>query len=86
MSNVIKYSKAQNVQITLGRDHEFVYLDIKDDGIGFDLSQPRKGIGLHNIMSRADVYNGIVNIESSPGNGCMVNIKIPKATAVTSIS
>jgi PAS domain S-box-containing protein len=82
MSNIIKYSKAQNVHVTLGRDTEFVYLDIKDDGVGFDVSQPRKGIGLHNIMSRADVYNGVVNIVSSPGNGCVVNIKIPKATAI----
>ena len=78
MSNIIKYSKAENVNIRLERQNNQVTLEIWDDGVGFELKQPRKGIGLHNIVSRADVYNGIVNIQSSPGNGCKISINFPK--------
>lgn len=43
---------------------------IKDDGNGFDTSEKRKGIGLKNIVSRADLFNGEVIINSQPAKGC----------------
>jgi two-component system sensor histidine kinase UhpB len=45
-------------------------LNIKDDGIGFDTTKKTGGIGLINIRTRASLFNGKVNIISSPGNGC----------------
>jgi signal transduction histidine kinase len=45
---------------------------IEDNGQGFDVKAKRKGIGLANIMSRAELYNGQAVIESSPGSGCTV--------------
>jgi len=32
---------------------------------------------LHNIASRSDVYNGVLDIQSSPGNGCRMQIRFP---------
>lgn len=77
MNNIIKYSKADEVLIVLDRNDQHLLLTIADNGIGFDLNMPRKGIGMHNISSRTDVYNGILEINSSPGNGCRINIKFP---------
>ncbi len=77
MSNIIKYSNAENVNIRLDRDDANITMLIVDDGIGFLTTQPRKGIGLHNIISRADLYNGIVDIQSSPGKGCSIHIRFP---------
>jgi len=82
MNNIIKYSNAENVSIRLGRNEECIDLSIVDDGIGFLLSQPRKGIGLHNIMSRAELYNGNVDIQSEPGKGCSILINFPQENAL----
>jgi PAS domain S-box-containing protein len=77
MNNIIKYSNAENVNIRLERNEENISLSIVDDGVGFITTQPRKGIGLHNIISRADVYNGVVDIQSTPGKGCKIYILFP---------
>lgn len=85
MNNIIKYSKANEVNIVLARNEENILLTIADDGVGFDVNSPRKGIGLHNIASRADVYNGILDIQSSPGNGCIMYIRFPSQSIPTAI-
>ena len=78
MSNVIKYSKAQNVQITLGRDHEFVYLDIKDDGIGFDLNKLKEStnsIGIQNCINRANLIHYDFIMESKINHGTTITLQ-----------
>ncbi len=77
MNNIIKHAKATHVNIELMRNNHMIYLKIADDGVGFDVNQQRKGIGIYNIISRSDLYNGIVDIQSSPGNGCGIYITIP---------
>jgi PAS domain S-box-containing protein len=77
MNNIIKHAKATNVIISLERDGGYVHLHVSDDGVGFDLHKQKKGIGLYNIMSRADLYNAATEIISSPGQGCNIDIKFP---------
>lgn len=76
-SNIIKYAEAKSVQILLNEAGGKVHLVIIDDGKGFDTKKKAKGIGLVNIMSRADAYNGKVSIISSPGNGCTLELQFP---------
>jgi signal transduction histidine kinase len=52
-------------------------LTINDNGVGFDMSQPVNGIGLSSIQERARFYNGEYKIESSKGNGCILNVSLP---------
>ena len=52
-------------------------LTISDDGIGFDTTEKRKGIGIKNIYSRVEVHNGSIRIISSAGHGCKLEIKFP---------
>lgn len=77
-NNIIKYADAKSVQIMINKANNIIHLVISDDGVGFDTSdKSTKGIGFLNIISRADVYNGKVNIVSSPGNGCTLEICFP---------
>jgi len=77
-NNIIKYAGAKSVQIMINEANNMIHLVISDDGVGFDTEgKSSKGIGLLNIISRADVYNGKVNIVSSPGNGCTLEIRFP---------
>jgi len=76
-NNILKHANASNITISLKDNNGFLYILIEDDGDGFDPSQKRNGIGLYNINDRVEAFNGTFHIDSSPGNGCRVKIKIP---------
>lgn len=76
MNNIIKHAQAKQVVIELYRE-EKIRLSIIDDGMGFDTSKKRIGIGLNNIQTRTELYAGKLEIQSSPGHGCKVKIEYP---------
>ena len=72
LNNILKHAEAKTVTISLSllKDKSFAQLEIIDDGKGFDTSQSKKGVGLRNIRSRAELFDGVVTISSQPGEGC----------------
>jgi PAS domain S-box-containing protein len=70
MNNILKYASASVIKVWLTQNHDNLTLLIEDNGEGFDVKAKRKGIGLANITSRAELYGGKAIIESSPGAGC----------------
>ena len=88
LNNIFKYAKATNIIINLKEAAGELELTIKDDGIGFDTSQKRNGVGLQNISERSALLNGKASINSKPGAGCELivtfNIKneVPDSTAL----
>lgn len=77
LKNIIKYSEATEVSIVLRNCKNNFCLTIKDNGVGFDTKQKKNGIGLTNIRNRVESYNGTLEIQSFPGEGCTVTAKIP---------
>jgi PAS domain S-box-containing protein len=77
LNNVLKHSQAKNVIIELSTTLGNTVLTVQDDGIGFDTTKARKGIGLRNIAHRAKFYNGSAEIISLPGKGSRLEVKIP---------
>jgi PAS domain S-box-containing protein len=78
-TNVLKHAAATNLVIELIVDCRAISLSITDNGKGFDFEKvkTKKGVGLHNIANRTELFNGRMNIVTSPGNGCKLNIIIP---------
>ena len=75
INNVIKHSKADEVNIQLFKtENEVIYM-VEDNGTGF-VSDKKEGIGLKNIKSRIDLIKGIVNFNSEK-TGALTTIKIP---------
>jgi len=74
LNNAIKHANATEVQIAIVQKHRQLLITIADDGNGFDTSQKSKGIGITNIISRAELFNGRVKIDSSPGKGCRTQV------------
>jgi two-component system, NarL family, sensor histidine kinase UhpB len=74
LNNILKHAQASVVVIELTKVKEQVRLRIRDDGKGFDPRTRRKGVGISNIISRAELYNGKVEIDSSPGKGCRLEV------------
>lgn len=77
VNNIIKYSRARNVQLHFEATGHEVQFTIADDGVGFDTRTNSAGIGFKNIASRIKLYGGSMQLNSSPGEGCTLEIKIP---------
>lgn len=77
INNIIRHSGARNVRINIMQNNIGVIFYTFDDGVGFDLRQVKMGMGLANIHSRAKLFNGVVDIITSPGKGCSVTILMP---------
>lgn len=79
LSNIVKHAEANNVIIILdNKSSDQVILRIEDDGKGFDPYIRRKGVGITNINSRAEVLNGKVEIDTAPGQGCRLKVVLGK--------
>jgi len=77
LSNIDKHARASKVVIVLSNDIKQIDMIILDNGIGFDIHQKRRGIGITNIFNRAESYNGTASIVSMPGKGCTLHVTIP---------
>lgn len=77
LTNTIKHAKASEIKIVLQTTKELIKLEVSDNGVGFDSTIKKAGIGLENIQNRIELYNGEVRITSSPGNGCKLQAVIP---------
>jgi PAS domain S-box-containing protein len=78
LRNIMKHAKATqiNIRITM-RDFSFLQMSIVDNGIGFDASAAKGGIGLANMKRRAQLFSGTFSISSTIGKGCGVLVEFP---------
>jgi len=76
LNNIVKYAQASEVIVEISGDKNSVVLLINDNGKGFDTSAQREGIGMINIRNRAELFNGKVTIDSAPGRGCSLKVKL----------
>jgi signal transduction histidine kinase len=71
--NVSKYAHAKNCTIKIIL-HNFLELNIIDDGEGFDVNHKKNGIGLINLNERVKSLKGHFKIESVKGKGTKINV------------
>jgi PAS domain S-box-containing protein len=74
LNNILTHAEPKNINISLQQSGKVVSLCLSDDGKGFDVQHKRMGIGITNIINRAEIFNGQVNIQSSPGKGCRLQV------------
>jgi PAS domain S-box-containing protein len=77
LNNIVKHAKATRVLIRLSIEGSNVVLTVSDNGVGFDTGKHRKGVGITNIISRAELFNGKVEIIAAPGEGCTLTVNVP---------
>jgi PAS domain S-box-containing protein len=82
VNNIVKYARASQVDIYITNDAGQISLLIADNGVGFDITQKSKGIGLRNIENRVKFYKGNVSIRSQKGKGCVLEVSIPMKKTV----
>jgi signal transduction histidine kinase len=74
---VLKHAGATRVTVTLTRLADQVHLRVTDNGQGFTPSRKHNGIGIANMITRAESLNGSLTILSAPGKGCELVVNIP---------
>ena len=79
INNIMKYSKATAIEITLMLVNKCIQLRVYDNGIGFDIKKVKRGIGLRNIKKRAELFSGHFSLKSAVGKGCEIVVEIPIA-------
>jgi PAS domain S-box-containing protein len=78
LTNVSRHAKASQVDISLAQVADDYVLKIRDNGLGFDISVKKMdSFGVVGMRERALMLDGTVTINSSPGNGTEINVRIP---------
>jgi len=81
--NIRKHARARKVKIFIEKNKDNIQIEVKDDGIGFDISvldsycEKDIGFGLLNIRERIDIVGGSFEIESNKNKGTKITLKAP---------
>lgn len=85
LTNIVKYANAANVYIHLHKENNEISLCIEDDGNGFDTVSVRtdRSYGLLGMKERVASIDGNLNIQSAPGKGTKLCIRVPLTQIVS---
>jgi signal transduction histidine kinase len=80
ITNVLRHAEAKNLKVEVTFTERDVSLAIRDDGKGFDPGEEQDGMhaGLQSIKQRASALSGSLAIASTIGQGCSVQITLPR--------
>ncbi|MEW4924382.1 7TM diverse intracellular signaling domain-containing protein [Algibacter sp. 2305UL17-15] len=74
VNNAFKYAEANNVLVSISENDSGIFVEIKDDGKGFDLQTIESGNGLNNMKKRAKDIGAVLEIESELHKGTSVKL------------
>jgi two-component system NarL family sensor kinase len=79
LQNILKHSKAKNIDVTFRYSDDQLMIAIADNGTGFDtaLIEKKDGLGLRNVVNRAALIGGKTTIQSTINEGTYITIISP---------
>ncbi len=83
VNNTLKHAKATEIIVTMRFEPDGFTLEIKDNGVGFDLAQKQQaatsysGVGLKSMFNRAKLIGADISINSESGKGTIILITLP---------
>ncbi|HET9656224.1 MAG TPA: sensor histidine kinase [Kineosporiaceae bacterium] len=78
LTNVRRHAHARRVSVTLLADEQGVRAEVGDDGVGFGPQAAGSGFGLAGIRGRVSEVGGRLDVDSSPGGGTRVTVRLPR--------
>jgi signal transduction histidine kinase len=79
LSNTVKHANASHVDLSIRAEHGEVVVDIRDDGVGFDVASPSEGFGLAGMRERVVLAGGTLSVESGKDAGTRICARFPLA-------
>lgn len=78
LTNVVKHARATRVEVNVEVADEFLHLEVRDDGVGFDSDHgATRGLGIKGIRERVDLLGGHFEVESEQGRQTVVRVTMP---------
>jgi signal transduction histidine kinase len=81
LTNAIKHANAREITVQLSQFPDQLLIMVEDDGSGFILTDALKHntarSGLKNLVERCSLVGAEIDIDSQPGHGCTITIKVP---------
>jgi signal transduction histidine kinase len=82
LRNVFTHARARTVVVRVGSDRERAYLDVHDDGVGFDRETTGSGVsaghfGLLGVEDLVAAARGSTRVSSAPGKGTDLHVEVP---------
>jgi len=76
-ANAVRHGGARQLAVSMTRQGGHVELAVRDEGAGFDPAAPHAGSGLAHIRDRVTEIGGTLGIDSAPGRGTAVTVRVP---------
>jgi len=76
-ANAVRHGNARQLTVSMTRQDGHIELAVRDTGTGFDPAAPHAGSGLAHIGDRAAELGGTVDIDSAPGRGAALTVRVP---------
>ena len=93
VGNAAAHAKVGEAAVTLGLEGGMIVAEIRDEGCGFELSDPGEapkeghaGVGLDGMRERAELAGGSLTVRTSPGEGTTVRAAVPQPEMATSLA
>jgi PAS domain S-box-containing protein len=85
--NAVKHSGARHVAVRLRGSRQEIQLEVSDNGIGFDsdIAMKGHGLGLLDMRERLNLIKGELSVQSSPGDGTRIVVRVPLLQAATTL-
>jgi len=79
LTNCARHSQASQVQVCVEQSEDAIHLRVADDGVGFErrVKKTSSGLGLLGISERVRELGGEISIDSAPGKGTKIQVRIP---------
>ncbi len=76
-ANAVRHGNARRLAVSMTRQDGHVQLAVRDTGTGFDPAGPHAGSGLAHIRERVAELGGTLDIDSAPGRGAALTVRVP---------
>ncbi len=83
--NVVKHAQVQEASVVLAETDRGIRVTVADEGVGFDVTalpqqrEFRTEFGLATIRERLSLFDGVVAVDSAPGQGTSITVSLPLA-------
>jgi len=77
LNNIARHSGAQKLSVAMVCDDGELSLTVADDGEGFSMGAEERGLGLDGMSERARLVGGVLSIDSRPGKGTTLQLRVP---------
>jgi PAS domain S-box-containing protein len=78
LTNARRHSSAQRLRVALGATEEEMWVEVSDDGVGFDPRQRTGTVGFGAMRERTALLSGRLEVFSEPAEGTTVRLRMPR--------